>query len=128
VRAACWNRVEPVRLEGSHEESERWTAKGSKSRRDILEVNGVTVDGLVQGLGLARLDWMKIDVEGAECEVLEGARQVLHRFRPILLVEVHGTWERLRTLLDEVGYVIEKVRAEPGGWRGFIRARHHESA
>jgi FkbM family methyltransferase len=127
VRAACWNRVEPVRLEGSHEEPERWTAKGmTKSGREILEVNGVTVDGLVQGLGLTRLDWIKIDVEGAECEVVEGARQVLQSFRPTLLIEVHGTWPRLTSLLKEVGYVIEQVAEDPvhPSYRGFIQARH----
>jgi hypothetical protein len=31
---------------------------------------------------------MKIDVEGAELEVVEGARGVIERFKPILLVEI----------------------------------------
>jgi len=125
VRAACWNKAGPVWLTGERFRSSEYTISSHASHPEGMWVNGVTLDRLVEGLGLQRLDWIKIDVEGTECEVLEGARQVLHRFRPILLVEVHGTWERLRTLLDEVGYVIEKVRAEPGGWRGFIRARHH---
>lgn len=38
---------------------------------------------------LPRLDVMKIDVEGAELEVLEGARRHLRRFRPLLFVDLH---------------------------------------
>lgn len=37
--------------------------------------------------GLSRLDFMKVDVEGAERDVLLGARQTILRHRPILYVE-----------------------------------------
>ena len=40
-------------------------------------------------LKLERLDWMKIDVEGGEVEVLCGARKTLARLRPRLVVEAH---------------------------------------
>jgi FkbM family methyltransferase len=43
----------------------------------------VTVDSL----GLNRCDFMKIDVEGMEQDVLEGAHDTLRRFRPRLYVE-----------------------------------------
>lgn len=36
-----------------------------------------------------RLDWIKIDVEGHELEVLKGAEQTLRAHRPNLLVENH---------------------------------------
>ena len=34
------------------------------------------------------VDIIKIDVEGAEASVLEGARQTLSRYRPVLLIEI----------------------------------------
>jgi FkbM family methyltransferase len=40
--------------------------------------------------GLDRLDLLKIDVEGFEMEVLEGARATLRRLRPATLVEFNG--------------------------------------
>jgi FkbM family methyltransferase len=43
------------------------------------------LDGLVSG----KVDLLKIDVEGYEGEVLQGARATLERDRPILFVEVH---------------------------------------
>lgn len=39
--------------------------------------------------GLARVDFIKIDVEGHEIAVLHGAMGVIKKFRPRLMVEVH---------------------------------------
>lgn len=46
-------------------------------------VQAVSIDGL----GLIRLDIVKLDVEGMEPEVLEGARQTIERLKPVLIVE-----------------------------------------
>ena len=48
-----------------------------------------TVDIVVERHGLVRADWLKIDVEGAEVEVLKGAEQTLRRFKPRILIENH---------------------------------------
>jgi FkbM family methyltransferase len=39
--------------------------------------------------GIDRVDWLKLDVEGAELGVLRGAEQMLRRHRPKLLIELH---------------------------------------
>jgi FkbM family methyltransferase len=46
-----------------------------------------TLDASVKRHGWNRLDFVKIDVEGMELEVLQGARETLERFRPIVLFE-----------------------------------------
>jgi FkbM family methyltransferase len=51
------------------------------------EVEATTLDDWVQERGLARLDLVKIDVEGSEPRVLDGARRTLERHRPALVVE-----------------------------------------
>jgi hypothetical protein len=33
--------------------------------------------------------WMKLDVEGAEVHVLQGAKETIKRYRPKLLIENH---------------------------------------
>jgi FkbM family methyltransferase len=40
--------------------------------------------------GIDRVDWMKMDVEGAEYEVLRGAEQCLRKWKPKILVELHS--------------------------------------
>jgi FkbM family methyltransferase len=52
-----------------------------------------------------RVDLIKIDVEGMEFEVLCGARDVLTRFKPILLIEAHkGDVAAVRDVLHRHGY------------------------
>ena len=45
------------------------------------------LDDLASWEGLERVDYIKIDVEGAEREVLDGGRTTISRFRPILQME-----------------------------------------
>lgn len=69
------------------------------------EVPVVTVDGL----GLADLTAMKVDAEGFEYEVLQGARDTLLRCRPVLTLEIEerhregSTWA-VPAFLDALGY------------------------
>jgi FkbM family methyltransferase len=47
-----------------------------------------TLDGLCARAGLTRLDFLKIDVEGAELHVLTGGAQVIEKYQPTMLVEI----------------------------------------
>jgi FkbM family methyltransferase len=55
-------------------------------------VPSTTLDTCIYGdRGLRPPDIIKIDVEGAEIEVLEGASRVLTEFHPAIFLEIHGT-------------------------------------
>jgi FkbM family methyltransferase len=54
---------------------------------DIV-VDVETLDGMCERLGLTRLDFLKIDVEGAELHVLESGQHVIETYRPTMLVEI----------------------------------------
>jgi FkbM family methyltransferase len=59
----------------------------------FVEVTADTLDNLLQknGISNAEVNWLKIDVEGAELEVLKGAHVVLSNSNHIrLLIEVHN--------------------------------------
>lgn len=77
-------------------------------------VLGVTIDELVDSLGLPRLDWIKMDIEGAEVEALKGAMKTLSRYRPTLWIEFHNTLLELKELLAEAQYEIRgEIHSEP---------------
>jgi FkbM family methyltransferase len=57
--------------------------------RPVLErVRVRTLDSLVADEGIARLDLLKVDVDGFEARVFAGARRALARFRPSVLFEL----------------------------------------
>ncbi len=62
------------------------------------------LDGLIEEYNLPPPQLIKIDVEGAEIDVFEGARQTLKRYRPILVIEAHGTNSAIEKFLIEAGY------------------------
>jgi FkbM family methyltransferase len=49
----------------------------------------VTLDAWAAREGLSRLDLLKVDVEGSERAVLEGAAATLEKFRPMVLLELN---------------------------------------
>lgn len=60
-------------------------------KRDILtiiDVRTTTLDEIGRTLSLEKIDLVKIDVEGAEFNVLLGAVEVINRFRPLILIEI----------------------------------------
>ena len=51
------------------------------------QVRIVTVDSVVSEKGISRVDFIKLDVEGAERPVLIGSLDTLKRFRPVMIME-----------------------------------------
>ena len=62
---------------------------------DRIEVD--TIDRVVERLGLSRLDVIKMDIEGAEIEAIEGALQTIHKFKPLLLIEAYHIRDGVET-------------------------------
>lgn len=85
-----------------------------------IQVPVTTIDVYVIKAGLARLDLMKIDTEGAEIFVLQGARQTLRTFRPVIIFEANRLNlesykidpEELEQLLHAAGYHIVTISGE----------------
>lgn len=67
---------------------------------------------------LKRLDFIKMDIEGAETAVLEHASELLKQFHPNIIVEAHKVNGTLNTqeiceLLNDLGYQTEVVNQPP---------------
>ena len=67
---------------------------------------------------------VKIDVEGAEIQVLEGARSLLETKKPVLIIEVHHQKDlpAVHSILSGLGYALEPLRLEAAkiGARNYL--------
>jgi FkbM family methyltransferase len=80
------------------------------------------LDRVAAEMGIGRLDFLKMDVEGAEARLLDGAQTVLKKFRPVLLLEIHDTAlrvqgsgaDQLRSTLREKNYRLYTFDAASG--------------
>jgi FkbM family methyltransferase len=109
-------RVMPVAL-GNHDGEARFllseissrgaletTGRVPTSHSGIATVQIRRLDTLMNEAHLPPPDVMKIDVEGAEADVLAGAHETLMRHRPMLMIELHGTNTEVASALDAINY------------------------
>lgn len=87
-----------------------------KQLDEYVEVNAVTVDSILfeQRLDIHKIKWIKIDVEGAEYEVVKGCKNLLSASNKLaILVEIHnlsdGTthYEEIKEYLEYNGFLID---------------------
>lgn len=88
-----------------------------------------TLDSLCASARLTRLDFIKIDVEGAELQVLEGGQHAIESLRPDMLIEIEARHtQRYGYQPDDVtGWLTERgytMYSWQRGWReaGGVRA------
>jgi FkbM family methyltransferase len=117
IRGACWSRREPLQFShGNTLDLSRVTQSPAAKEGDLI---GLPLDDLVAEFALRRVDLVKIDVEGAELEVLEGARRVLSEFRPSLFVECHRILSDVVGWLQAHGYAVHREKQDPDHGEGF---------
>ena len=75
---------------------------------DTLQVPVTTIDDLVSDLELDKVDYIKLDIEGAEREALRGGLATIQRFRPRILLEAYHRPDDMEAL-PKILY-----RAHPG--------------
>lgn len=58
----------------------------------VIKCRVTTLDEYAAEVGLKRLNFVKLDIEGAELPALRGGRKTLAQFQPILVFELCATW------------------------------------
>jgi len=82
-----------------------------KKQEKEYEVEMTCLDDFVKNEGVKKVDFVKIDVEGMENDVLRGMESVLFYMRPLILCEFHGK-EKFNIgekYLSEKGYIFTSI-------------------
>lgn len=85
-----------------------------------VEVRTISIDGLTKDAGLSRLDFLKIDCEGYEYQILKGARGSIKQFKPKMMIEInHGALaaqgdhdRKIYDLLLDLGYCWQLIQPQ----------------
>jgi FkbM family methyltransferase len=83
-----------------------------------IRVPLITLDHYAADKALGRVDLLIIDAEGADFEILKGAADVLRRFHPIVMAEVHhlaafgGSEQEMCAFMSDLGYAVRAVQSE----------------
>ena len=92
-----------------------------------LHIQSISINTLYVEKSIRLPDFIKIDVEGAEYDVLLGAENVIRLATPVIFLSTHdnhlpGVKEKCLALLKQIGYEIklEKAHATIAGMSEFI--------
>ena len=73
----------------------------------VIEIEIDTLDNIIQQLGISRIDLLKIDVEGAELEVLKGAEGSLKITRNIAMeLHIAEIKSKIKSFLEQRGFKV----------------------
>jgi FkbM family methyltransferase len=87
----------------------------------FVEVPLKRLDSVVEKLRLKRVDAIKIDVEGAEIQVLKGAVNMITKFRPLIVIEVRNrNIDEFKQMMENLKYSCEKLLKGSYRWDVYM--------
>ena len=104
---AVWNKRDVLTFESADQNSGMGSVAVARRTGRTFQVEATTLDELVQRFGLSRVDYIKMDIEGAERFALEGAQETLRNFRPTLMLDSYhrpDDMRAFRSILEPVGF------------------------
>jgi FkbM family methyltransferase len=125
IEKPVWNQEVDLELDIG-KEGESSVGKGELKKKSI------TLDRFVLEEDHEAPDFIKIDVEGAEQKVLEGAEKVLEKYKPKIMIEIHSkskldkfdsSEEKVDEILMSKGYGLDKVIRRDDETHKFFKSK-----
>jgi len=93
-----------------------------------INVEVKTLDNYVKETSV-KPDIIKVDIEGAEYDFLEGGRESIHTYRPVLYIEIHSEFCAIKCMdfLDSEGYKYQILYEEEDN-RVMVKAYYSEKS
>jgi len=82
--------------------------EANETSADVFEVQCKRLDDVVASYKINRVDFIKIDVEGFELAVLEGAQHTIDQHSPLLLIEIEKKHHKEHSVLEIINSINTK--------------------
>jgi len=111
INKGLWNKNEIVEFDRREDEGSM-IAKciNGKTKGKVVNYKFVKLDDELKKIGINKIDFIKMDIEGAELEVVEGCREMLKNNDINLAIASYHirnnekTYKELEKILNEIGY------------------------
>jgi FkbM family methyltransferase len=74
-----------------------------------ITVKQVSLDNWAKEQGIQKVDLIKMDIQGAEMELLRGADEIISKYKPKIFLEAHENKEEIYKILKSKGYTIHVI-------------------
>lgn len=82
---------------------------GNNQMTTKIEVEQVTLDSWVERNNIPKIDFLKMDIQGAEIDLIKGGKNSLQKFKPVVFTEAAESWLDIKVLyrlLKELNYKV----------------------
>jgi FkbM family methyltransferase len=119
-----WNREEEVSFKKETASGANHIMQESEGGDQIIHIPVTTIDKIVSELKLEKVDFIKMDIEGAEQNALTGAQQTIVKYHPRMAIATEHTLDPLKNaqrvsaiILGISDYCVEcgHINITPGG-------------
>lgn len=80
-----------------------WSSVKRKVSELCVEVPAKSLDNIIKELKIDRVDFIKIDAEGSEYEVLKGSQKIIKSCKPRMIIESTSSPSKLQTFMKKLG-------------------------
>ncbi len=106
VNCACLDKNEKILF---YEGNQSGMHSAVRPTKKSINVQARMLDRILEDAKVRGIDGLKIDVEGAELNVLKGASHILKSSSPSIFVECVGSHEKVAEFLKKFGYKMKRI-------------------
>lgn len=86
-----------------------WNLDKNLKRKRGDKITLIKLDEYIKAKDIKRVDFMKLDTDGYEFKILKGGLETIYTSKPIIMMEIGSTLERLGDSIDDIKQVLKDL-------------------